>query len=123
MTEDGVDRPMEDDLAAWGKAITLQTVGRRSGQPRRVTIGFVEDDGALLVAAGSDATHWALNLLADPACDVELRGQRRTCRAEPLDGAEHDAAVASLILKYGTPAERLGDGPAFRLVPRSPGRW
>jgi hypothetical protein len=35
--------------------------------------------------------------------------------AEPLDGAARNAAIASLILKYGTPAERLGRGPAFRL--------
>ena len=113
--------PMEDDLAAWGKAIMLHATGRRSGQSRRVTIGFVEDDGGLLVAASSDATHWALNLLAEPACVVELRGERRDCLAEPLLGAERDEAIASLILKYGTPAERLGGGPAFRLALRPTG--
>jgi len=35
--------------------------------------------------------------------------------AEPLDGAERNVAITALILKYGTPAERLGRGPAFRL--------
>jgi len=33
----------------------------------------------------------------------------------PLDGAARNAAIGALILKYGTPAERLGRGPAFRL--------
>jgi hypothetical protein len=34
---------------------------------------------------------------------------------EPLAGAEANAGIVALILKYGTPAERLGRGPAFRL--------
>jgi IMP dehydrogenase/GMP reductase len=35
--------------------------------------------------------------------------------AEEMTGAERNAAIASLILRYGTPAEGLGRGPAFRL--------
>ncbi|MGD8485923.1 MAG: nitroreductase family deazaflavin-dependent oxidoreductase [Chloroflexota bacterium] len=108
---------MDGDLAAWGKAITLEATGRRSGQPRRVVIGFVEDGEALLVAAATETTHWAQNLLAAPRCQVELRGRRLAYRARPLLGAEAEAVVVALILKYGTPAERLGDGPAFRLEP------
>ena len=112
---------MENDLTAWGKAVTLETVGRRSGLPQRVTIGFVEGaDGAVLVAAGSDSTHWARNLAAEPRCHVELAGDRRACRAVPLDDDERHAVVAALILKYGTPAERLGAGPAFRFVRLTP---
>jgi hypothetical protein len=37
--------------------------------------------------------------------------------AEPLDGAAFAAAIRDLILRYGTPAERLGSGPAFRIRP------
>ena len=37
--------------------------------------------------------------------------------AEPLPEPGRQEAVRALILKYGTPAERLGWGPAFRLVP------
>jgi deazaflavin-dependent oxidoreductase (nitroreductase family) len=108
---------MEQDLAAWGKAIRLETRGRRSGLARSVTIGFVaEPDGSLLVAASADATHWARNLLAEPRCAVELAGVRSARSAVPLPAPERQAAVAALILKYGTPAERLGGGPAFRLV-------
>ena len=40
----------------------------------------------------------------------------RTRRTAPLDdAAKAAAAVTAMILKYGTPAERLGRGPAFRL--------
>lgn len=109
---------IDDDLVSWGKVITLVTRGRMSGRPRPVALGFVEDrDGSLLVAAADDHAQWALNLLAEPRCRVERDGRSSACRAELLDMASHHATVAALILKYGTPAERQGGGPAFRLVP------
>jgi hypothetical protein len=37
--------------------------------------------------------------------------------AQALDERERNAAIAALILRYGTPAERLGRGPGFRLRP------
>ena len=115
-----VPASMDDDLTAWGKTIVLETLGRRSGLRRRVTIGFVEEhDGGLLVAAADNASHWASNLMADPRCQVEHRGGRGAYLALRLAGSERSAAIAALILKYGTPSERLGAGPAFRLSPSS----
>jgi deazaflavin-dependent oxidoreductase (nitroreductase family) len=103
-------------LAEWGKVILLETRGRRTGVSRVAAVGFVEEpDGTLLVAASDDYTHWALNLLADPRCRVSREGMTASCVAEPLEGDAHHAAVTALILRYGTPAERLGAGPAFRL--------
>jgi deazaflavin-dependent oxidoreductase (nitroreductase family) len=114
-------RPFEAGLTSRGLTIRLQTRGRASGLPRWVTIGFLEHpDGSLLVAASSEQTHWARNLAADPRCVVERAGRHVACTAEPLAGAEAHEAVVGLILRYGTPAERLGGGPAFRLVPRAP---
>jgi deazaflavin-dependent oxidoreductase (nitroreductase family) len=113
------DRSMEGDLAAWAKVIKLETIGRRSGLTRAVTIGFVEEHGnALLVAAASGAADWAVNLRANPACTADLGGQRRHFVAVELTAGDRAAAISGLILKYGTPAERLGAGPAFRLEPR-----
>jgi deazaflavin-dependent oxidoreductase (nitroreductase family) len=95
----------------------LTTTGRRSGRPRRVAVGFVDEpDGSILVAAGDTAV-WARNLEADPRCQVEIGERRFDALAEPLDRREHGEAVARLILRYGTPAERLGRGPSFRLRP------
>jgi deazaflavin-dependent oxidoreductase (nitroreductase family) len=112
------DGGMEADLTDWGKAIELESTGRRSGEDRRVTIGFVaEPDGSLLVAAGSTSTGWARNLLAAAPCRVRLDGRWSPYRAERLVGQERGRAVVALIIKYGTPAERLGRGPAFRLRP------
>jgi F420H(2)-dependent quinone reductase len=73
----------------------------------------------VLVAAGDDA-QWALNLFADPAVEVEVGDRRFAAIAEPLDPIDHARAIRGLILRYGTPAERLGRGPSFRLRPRDP---
>ena len=81
----------------------------------RVHVGFVEEpDGAILVAAGAGA-QWAANLQADPTCRVTV-GQRSFAGvAEELAGPDFARAIRELILRYGTPAERLGSGPAFRI--------
>lgn len=107
-----------EQLAAWGKVVLLETTGRVSRRPRRTAVGFVrEPDGSLLVAAGSPEADWAANLVADPACHATIGDERAAYRAEEIDGLDRSRAIAELILKYGTPAESLGAGPAFRLRP------
>lgn len=109
-------------LADWGKVVRLETRGRTSGQAIEVAVGYLEDaDGSLLVAAGSDESDWARNLLADPRCIATLGEERWAATAELLEGAEANRPVRELILRYGTPAERLGRGPVFRLRRQSPG--
>jgi len=106
------------DLVAWGRVVALTTLGRVSGAPVTVAVGFVEEpDGALLVAAGNPAAHWAANLRAQPSCRYRIGDREGTAVAEELLGAEQARAVVELILKYGTPSENLGRGPAFRIVP------
>jgi deazaflavin-dependent oxidoreductase (nitroreductase family) len=113
--------PMDEvaeQLAGWGKVARLRTRGRRSGRPLEVAVGYVEEpDGSILVAAGATDADWALNLEADPRCVVVI-GKLESARvADRLNGVERGRAVRELILHYGTPAERLGAGPAFRLRP------
>lgn len=111
-------RSLEADLTAWGKTIVLETIGRTSGLPRRVTLGFIaEDSGAILIAASEDTSRWAGNLMAEPRCHVERDGSRALSNAALLSSEEGQSVVAQLILKYGTPSERLGRGPAFRVSP------
>ncbi len=81
-------------------------------------VGYIEEaDGGLLVAAGSPDAAWARNLEADPRCRVTIGERTLDMTAEPLDPAEATRVVIGLILRYGTPAEGLGRGPAFRLRP------
>ncbi|MFH1474458.1 MAG: nitroreductase/quinone reductase family protein [Chloroflexota bacterium] len=107
-----------EQLAAWGKVVLLETTGRVSGRTVRGAVGFVnEPDGSLLVAAGSRGAHWAANLLVDPACHGTIGAARQAYRAEEIEGPDRARAIAELIIRYGSPAEGLGAGPAFRLRP------
>ena len=81
-------------------------------------MGYLEEpDGSLLVAANEPEAAWARNLEADPRCRVSVGERSWEALAEPLDAAAAGRVVTGLILRYGTPAERLGRGPAFRLRP------
>ena len=111
------DRSIGEQLAGWGKVALVETVGRSSGRPASAAVGFVEqDDGILLVAAGTDTADWALNLRSHPRCRATIGEATHDYVASELDDLEQAAAVTALILKYGTPAEKLGHGPVFRLV-------
>ncbi len=94
------------------------TRGRVSGREIPAAVGFVEEsDGSLLVAAGGPKADWARNLEAHPHCTVTVGERTWEAVAEPLDTVEAARAVTALILRYGTPSEGLGRGPAFRLRP------
>ena len=111
---------MEAELVASGRFARIETRGSQTGLARAVTIGFVDDElvpGAILVAAGGVETAWAANLLAEPACRVEVADRTFPAIAEPLEPAEHARTIRDLILRYGTPAESLGRGTSFRLRP------
>jgi deazaflavin-dependent oxidoreductase (nitroreductase family) len=107
-----------DQLIGWGTVVRIETRGHRSGGPAAAAVGYIEEpDGSLLVAAGSPDAAWARNLEADPRCLVTTGDRTVDMVAEELDAAEAARVVTSLILRYGTPAEGLGRGPAFRLRP------
>jgi deazaflavin-dependent oxidoreductase (nitroreductase family) len=61
----------------WG-ALRLTTRGRRSGEPRSVILGYVEDGPNLVAMAmngwGAAEPAWWLNLQAHPDAIVELAG-------------------------------------------------
>jgi deazaflavin-dependent oxidoreductase (nitroreductase family) len=112
------DQGIGEQLAEWGKVVLIETTGRTSGNPARAAVGFLEfADGSLAVAAGSESADWALNLRANPGCRATVGDRTVVYRAELVEGDERSQTLTELILKYGTPAERLGRGPVFRLTP------
>jgi len=112
------DQSIGEQLAGWGKVALIETTGRVSGSPARAAVGFIEQpDGSFVVAAGSESADWALNLRSNPHCRTVIGDAAGDYVATEIDGAERSAAVTSLILRYGTPAEGLGRGPVFRLKP------
>ena len=71
----------------WG-ALRLTTIGRKSGQERRVIIGYLEDGPNLVALAmnGWDEGHpaWWLNLEAHPDAVIRLAHQSRAWCAHAL---------------------------------------
>jgi hypothetical protein len=81
-------------------------------------VGFLDaGDGSICVAAGEPDADWARNLERDPRALVSIGERTFDAIAERLEGRVAADTVVALILKYGTTAERLGRGPAFRLRP------
>ena len=78
----------------WG-ALQLTTIGRRSGEPRRVILGYYEDGANLVSMAmngwGAAEPAWWLNLQADPHAVVELvDGRRQDVIGRAAGGDERD---------------------------------
>ncbi|MQA78726.1 MAG: nitroreductase family deazaflavin-dependent oxidoreductase [Streptosporangiales bacterium] len=75
----------------WGAA-RLTTTGRRTGQQRRVIVGYVEDGANLVVLAmngwGAGKPAWWLNLEAHPDATVDLVKESRPVRAHAAEGEE-----------------------------------
>lgn len=63
----------------------LETIGRKSGQPRRTPVGkAVEGDTLWVVAEHGHRAAWVRNIEADPRVRVRLGRRWRTATAHPL---------------------------------------
>ena len=78
----------------WG-SLRLTTIGRKSGQPRTVIIGYIEDGPYIVTMAmnGWDEGHpdWWLNLEANPDATVKLAHcEPRSVRARAANEQERE---------------------------------
>ncbi|RII11830.1 Deazaflavin-dependent nitroreductase [Streptomyces sp. YIM 130001] len=111
--------------------LILNTVGRRSGQPRETPVAWFADgaDGAdawLVVASGGGSQHpdWHANLTGHPdRASVELPGgDTRPVTPHRLSGPERERAWERITTaqprlgKYQTKSDR--QYPVIRLTPR-----
>jgi len=73
-------------------ALIVETIGRRSGRRWRNPVGYVDEDGRLLVVAERGAAaHWVRNALErDGRLRVYLRGEWRDARLRLLEGDPED---------------------------------
>jgi F420H(2)-dependent quinone reductase len=112
----------------WG-ALRLTTRGRRSGEPRSVILGYVEDGPNLVAMAmngwGAAEPAWWLNLQAHPDAIVELAGG---IRGEVLGRAAEGEARERLWERFreldknldGYAARRPRETAVVVLEPRGP---
>ena len=75
----------------WG-TVRLTTTGRRTGQPRSVIVGYLEDGPDLVTLAmngwGDGEPAWWLNLQAHPDAKVVLADGERLVRGRAAEGEE-----------------------------------
>jgi deazaflavin-dependent oxidoreductase (nitroreductase family) len=83
-------------LSGWkASTLLLVTRGRRSGKLRRTALAYGEHDGRyILVASNGGAMRhpaWYLNLVEDPAVQVQVRDDRFAARARDASTDERPA--------------------------------
>jgi deazaflavin-dependent oxidoreductase (nitroreductase family) len=96
--------------------LILTTKGAKTGESRQAVLTFSRDDGRLVVAAtagGSPvAPSWYHNVLANPAVEVEAKGESFTATATEAPPGERERLWAQHV------AER----PEFAEYPEKSGR-
>ena len=82
-------RLLSGRLVGGGSALLITTVGRRSGQPRTVIVGYRRRGDEVIVVGSNFADpavpSWVLNLRAHPEAEVQLGRERYQARAEFLE--------------------------------------
>jgi deazaflavin-dependent oxidoreductase (nitroreductase family) len=111
--------------SGWG-TLRLTTTGRRTGQPREVLVGYVEDGPNLVTMAmngwGAPEPAWWLNLQARPDATAQTRDGVRGVRARRATGAERErlwarwAEIDKNLDAYAT--RRPGETAVVVLEPR-----
>lgn len=109
-----------------GAPVCLVTMkGRKSGADRTVPLLYLPegDDLYIVASKGGMSKHplWYLNLEANPRCEVELRGAKRTMVARRVSPEEKAAAwprLCAMYPEYATYQARTPrDIPVLRLTP------
>jgi deazaflavin-dependent oxidoreductase (nitroreductase family) len=82
------------------KELRLIVRGRRSGQPRSVTIWFVVDGDAIAVGSLRDDRNWIRNARAASEVETEIAGRRFAGRIRAADPQEHARIRSAMARKY-----------------------
>ena len=108
-------------------SLVITTTGRRSGQPRSNPLLYVPDgDAYVVIGSNWGQQHqpgWALNLLAQPAAEVDVKGRRHRRCAPSWPPAPSGSGCGSCWSpsgpRTGRTCERAGGREIriFRLVP------
>jgi deazaflavin-dependent oxidoreductase (nitroreductase family) len=107
--------------------VILETVGRKSGEPRRtmLTAPVVDGETVVLVASyGGDSRHpaWYLNLTAQPDVVLERDGVATPMRARTATAEEKSALWPRIVASYrgyaGYQQRTDRDIPVVLLTPR-----
>ena len=84
------------------RTIDITTIGRKSGQPRRIEIWFYRADRRVYLSGSPGRRSWYANLLANPEFTFHLKGSvwaNIPARARPVTDPEERRVVLTSILK------------------------
>lgn len=92
------------------QVIDITTIGRKSGQPRRIEIWFHNLDGRLYITGTPGRPRdWLANLLAQPAFTFHLKASTQAdlpARAIPIvEEGERRAVLSAILQKLGRTEE------------------
>ena len=83
-------------------ALLLETIGAKSGKPRKAVLGYIDEGGGswLVIASTAGAAFhpgWLYNLARQPDATIEFDdGRRIAVRAETLEGRDLEDAWARI---------------------------
>jgi deazaflavin-dependent oxidoreductase (nitroreductase family) len=101
------------------RTIDITTIGRRSGEPRRIEIWFYRYEGRVFLSGSPGSRDWFANLLANPEFTFHLKGSVQAdlpARARPItDEAERREVISGILEDLGR-----GYGGADQWVAGSP---
>ena len=84
--------------------LLLTTTGRKSGEPKSLTLVYKEVAGNFVIIAskGGAPSHpaWYLNLVARPDCEIQVAHDRFAVRARTAEGQERESLWRQLVEIY-----------------------
>ena len=84
--------------------LLITSTGRKSGQKRTIPIIFTQvgDKSVIIASKGGSATHpaWYLNILDDPAVEIQIKGDVFKARARTAQSPEREELWAAAIATW-----------------------
>ena len=109
---------VRDELAD-DPTIDITTIGRRTGQPRRIEIWMLEVDGRFFITGTPGPRAWLANLTADPNLIVHLK-RRAHIDLEARATRVTDAATRRRVLEHLAASWYRSQVPVDELVATAP---
>ena len=110
-----------------GAALVLHSIGAKSGLPRTTPLEATScADGTWVLVASNFARDfhpaWTSNLIANPECEIVVRGRRHPMTAELLTGTARDEGWQQALAHFGAwdayTTITAREFRIFRLAPR-----
>ncbi len=96
---------IDRDSGTRERTVDITTIGRRSGEPRRIETWFYRVDGIVYLSGMPGRRGWAANLEAEPAFTFHLKNgpvaDLPACATPITDEPERRRIIATLIDELG----------------------